>query len=98
VELEATHAAQNLADAGTHAAHGILLCHMGRFEEAERALKQSIELDRNLWTAHYGLTLFYEATGRHEKALDQSEQLKSLVEPEDFEFLMRWLALEPRNR
>jgi tetratricopeptide (TPR) repeat protein len=97
IQIEADDAAEGVADAGAQAAHGILLCHAHRFEEAERALKHALEIDRNCWTARYGMTLLLSETGRQWQALEESKRLESLLEREDFEILMRRLGLKPRE-
>jgi Tfp pilus assembly protein PilF len=98
IQMEASKAAHNMDDAGTHASHGILLCHVRRFEEAERALKTALEIDRNSWQAHYGMTLLLSETGRHYQAREQSKRLESLLESEDFEMLVRRIGLKPPER
>ena len=74
-----------------HALHGIFLCTAGHYEEAERALSQALALDRNCWPAHYGLAQLYAATGKQEKAQEHSMRLEALVEPAEYEDMMRRL-------
>ena len=76
-----------------HALHGVYLCKAGHYEEAERAFAQALELDRNCWPAHYGITQLYLSTGRQEQAAEHSKRLEALVEPAEYEDMMRRLNL-----
>ena len=80
------------------ALHGIYLCKTNRFKEAERAFRQGLELDRNCWVAHYGMTQMYLATGKQELVYEHSKRLAELVEPWEYEDMRRRLNPEPPAR
>jgi Tfp pilus assembly protein PilF len=80
------------------ALHGIYLCKTNRFKEAELVLTQALELDRNCWVAHYGMTQMYLATGKQELVYEHSKRLAELVEPWEYEDMRRRLSPEPPAR
>jgi tetratricopeptide (TPR) repeat protein len=98
LRLIALVAEEQASNPQVHAMQGIYLCKAKHYAEAERAFALAFELDRNCWPAHYGLTQFYVATGKEEKAQEQSKRLKALVEPAEYEDMMRRLNLKPRGR
>jgi tetratricopeptide (TPR) repeat protein len=77
-----------------HAVYGIYLNKAGHYEEAERALSQALSLDRNCWPAHLGMTQLYAATGKREKVREHAKRLEALVEPAEYEEMMRRLKLK----
>jgi Flp pilus assembly protein TadD len=89
--LEGESANERIDDPIAQAAHGIALCKANRFVKAERAFKKAFELDRNCWPAHYGMTLLHLSTGNRERARSHTERLQSLLEPADFEIVMKRL-------
>lgn len=67
------------------ALYGVLLCKANHFEDAARVLAEALTLDRNCWTAQYGLTLLHTLTRQREKAMEARKRLRELMEPEEFE-------------
>jgi tetratricopeptide (TPR) repeat protein len=88
-------AAERVDDPKSLAIYGIHLCRASRFEEAERALRHALGLDRNYWPAHWGIVLLCLSTGRPQTAQAHAQLLESLLEREDYEFLMRQVNLRP---
>jgi tetratricopeptide (TPR) repeat protein len=97
VRLQGLVADDRAGNAGFQALHGIYLAKAKRYEEAERAFTQALTLDRNCWSAHYGITQMYLGTGKQLKAEEHLKRLKALVEPEEFEDLKIWLGIKPRG-
>jgi tetratricopeptide (TPR) repeat protein len=89
LRLQGLLAEEKAANAEAQAIYGVYLTKANRYEEAERAFTQSLTLDRNCWGAHYGMTQLYLATGKEQKAREHSKRLKILLEPEDYELIMR---------
>ena len=56
--------ARDRLDAAAHFYHGMVLEHLGRPADAERALRRVIYLDRSHPLAHYHLSLFLQRHGR----------------------------------
>lgn len=52
---------------------------LGRYEEAERALKSALQIDPKLATAHHTLGLLYEKQGRQKEALEAYRQALQLA-------------------
>lgn len=52
--------AANRIESVTHFYHGLVLEQLGKFSEAEQALRRAIYLDRNMALAHYHLGLFFQ--------------------------------------
>jgi hypothetical protein len=46
---------------------------------------EALTLDRNCWSAQYGVTLLYTLTKQREKGLEARNRLRELMEPEEFE-------------
>jgi hypothetical protein len=65
------------------AVNGVYLFRSGRNEEAERKLSEALALDRNFWTAHYGLTQLYVETVQKHLPVEHAKRLQALVEPEE---------------
>jgi tetratricopeptide (TPR) repeat protein len=88
-------AAERVDDPKSLAIYGIHLCRASRFEEAERALRHALGLERNYWPAHWGIVLLCLSTGRPQTAQAHAQLLESLLEREDYEFLFRQINLNP---
>ena len=91
-------AAEDVGDPKTLAIYGIHLCKANRFEEAERALRHALGLDRNYWPAHWGIVLLCISTRRPKTAQAHAQLLETLLEREDYELLMRNVDLKPEKR
>jgi tetratricopeptide (TPR) repeat protein len=90
-------AAESFNDPAVLAAYGMYLCKASRFEDAERALRHALGLDRNYWPAHWGIVLLCLSTGRPKTAQAHARLLELLLEREDYEFLMRQVNLNPSD-
>ena len=91
-------AEQDAGNALAHAIHGGYLSRAHRHDEAELAFSKSLELDRNCWPAHYGMTRMYEALGRKKQAKEHEKRLKELLEPQELEQMGRTLGPGMRSR
>jgi len=87
-------AGDSVDNAQIQALHGVYLCKAGRFEEAQRALAQSLTLDRNCWAAHWGSALLNVSTGDQERAMEHVKRFQELVEPEEYQNIIRMLELK----
>jgi tetratricopeptide (TPR) repeat protein len=99
-EQESLQLFKMLADDGVtnaqiYAVYGVFLFRSNRNEEAEHMLAQALTFDRNCWTAHYGLTQLYVETGQKNLAVKHAKRLKTLVEPEEFERMLRGMTSVP---
>jgi tetratricopeptide (TPR) repeat protein len=80
---------EDAANAQVQALYGMYLCRAGRYTEAESAFAQALMLDRNCVPAHIGMVQLGIETARKAEALSHAQRLKELVEPEEFEQLIR---------
>ncbi len=90
-------AAESFDDPAVLAAYGMFLWKANRFEEAEGALRHALGLDRNYWPAHWGLVRLCLSTERPKAAHAHAQFLETLLQREDYEFLMRQVNLNPDN-
>ena len=86
-------AAESFDDPAVLAAYGMYLWKANRFEDAERTLRHALGLDRNYWPAHWGLVRLCLSTERPKTAQAHAQFLETLLEREDYEFLMRQVNL-----
>jgi tetratricopeptide (TPR) repeat protein len=97
LRLVALVADEHTTNPQAHAAYGMYLFKSERFDEAERAYAQALALDRNCWIAHFGLTQLYASTAREERAREHSKRVEALLEPSEYEDMMRRLNLKPHE-
>ena len=86
-------AAESFDDPAVLTAYGMYLWKANRFEDAERTLRHALGLDRNYWPAHWGLVRLCLSTERPKTAQAHAQLLETLLEREDYEFLMRHVDL-----
>jgi hypothetical protein len=99
LRLFSVYADERVDDAYVQALHGVLLCKANHPQEGERVLWEALTLDRNCWTAHYGLVLHSVLIGNQEKRAQYMRRLEELLEPEEFGRVMRELkGIEERLR
>lgn len=85
---------EHIDDAMAHATYAVHLFRTKRLDEAERALMEAMRIDRNCWLAHHLMVCLYVASGRREEALTQAKRLEPLLDPNEYQELMRKLSLD----
>ena len=90
-------AAERFDDPAVLAAYGMYLWKANRFEDAERTLRHALGLNRNYWPAHWGLVRLCLSTERPKTAQAHAQFLETLLQREDYEFLMRQVNLKPSD-
>lgn len=99
LRLFSVYADERVDDPHVRALYGVLLCKANHHQEGERMLSEALTLDRNCWTAHYGLALHSALTGNQESRAKHTKRLQELLETEELESVMRELnGIEERMR
>ena len=70
---------QERLDPIAHFYHGVILEQLGRQEEAERALRRALYLDRHFVLAHYHLALLLSKTGRRDSGMQSLRNAQALL-------------------
>jgi O-antigen ligase len=76
--------------------HGQVLDAVGRFKEAEKIYRATIELDRNLSTAHAFYSRHLAIVGRHEEAMDRLKLARERSTGDDLSWVLSGTTLDPR--
>ncbi len=80
LELARVSAAERVESPQAHAAYGLYLYAMRRFEEAEQVLTNALKLDRNYWLTRVMLSALCLALDRPDDALGHYERIQLLVD------------------
>lgn len=91
LRLFRVYADEHVDDPYIRALYGVLLCKANHHPEGERVLTEALTLDRNCWTAHYGLALHSVLNRNQDKLTRHTKRLQELLEPDELESVMREL-------